>query len=341
MPQLHQAIIIKFAGALLIIVLGAAALEAVIKSWRSSYDWRAFWCSFGDLIGRRALELLPFSVAIPIVNFAWQHRLFSISLSHWWTWLLLFIGEEFCYYWYHRASHQIRWFWATHAVHHSPNELNFANAYRLGWTGKLTGTPLFFAPLMLLGFEPTAVLAAVAINLLYQFWLHADWIPKLGWFEYVFNTPSHHRVHHACNIEYLDANYGGVIILFDRWFGTYIEERADVPCRYGLVKPLRSNNPFYIAMHEWLALSRDLSTARSLRECVAYVVGPPGWSSKCGTTTAELRRNFIAHRDQASAGQLDFVTTCNNLLAANSAHFVNDRASGSLLPTSPAVQPQK
>jgi sterol desaturase/sphingolipid hydroxylase (fatty acid hydroxylase superfamily) len=186
----------------------------------------------------------------------------------------------------------VRWFWATHAVHHSPNEISFATAYRLGWTGKLTGTPLFFLPLVLLGFSPMMVLAAVGINLLYQFWLHADWIPKLGYLEWVLNTPSHHRVHHASNPEYLDANYGGVMIVFDRLFNTCREEREDLPCRYGLVKPVTSYNPFRIALFEWQALLVDLGRARNWRERFGYLFGPPGWSPDGrGHTTETLRRN--------------------------------------------------
>jgi sterol desaturase/sphingolipid hydroxylase (fatty acid hydroxylase superfamily) len=129
-----------------------------------------------------------------------------------------------------------------------------------------------------LGFAPVAVFTTLALNLLYQFMLHATWIPKLGWFEYVFNTPSHHRVHHASNDEYLDANYGGVLIVFDRLFGSYVEEREDLPCVYGLTKPIHSNNPVYIAFHEWIAMGRDIWRAETWRDRVLRVVGPPGWT---------------------------------------------------------------
>ena len=170
-------------------------------------------------------------MAAPWLGWVWEHRLFTQSLDNVWSVLLLFVGLEFFYYWYHRTSHTSRWFWAAHSVHHSPNQLNLAAAYRLGWFGKFTGTSLFFTPLVVLGFTPTVVLSALFLNLLYQFWLHADWIPRLGWLEYVLNTPSSHRVHHARNPEYLDANYGGVLIVFDRLFGSYVAERADVPLR--------------------------------------------------------------------------------------------------------------
>ena len=280
-----------FAAVLLVLVLGAALIEGIVKTWCGApFDWRAYGCSLVDLLGRRAIELLSLSLVASLLNFVWVHRLFDIPSDRAWTLPVLFVGQEFCYYWYHRASHSVRWLWATHAVHHSPNQLNFAAAYRLGWTGKLAGGVIFFAPLTWLGFPPLAVVAALGINLLYQFWLHADWIPKLGPLEWVLNTPSHHRVHHAANIDYLDANFGGVLVVFDRLFGTYVEEQDDVPICFGLVRPLVSYNPLYIAFHEWLAMVRDLRHARSWREAWNYLFGPPGWQPDGGTTTAALRR---------------------------------------------------
>jgi sterol desaturase/sphingolipid hydroxylase (fatty acid hydroxylase superfamily) len=141
------------------------------------------------------------------------------------------------------------------------------------------------------GFHPLAVGAALALNLAYQFWLHTELIPKLGAFEWLFNTPSHHRVHHASNPEYLDANYGGVLIVFDRMFGTFADERTDVALRYGLVTPLESHNPIRIAFHEWQAMLRDLAAASSWSERIAYAFGPPHWRPcRAGATTATLRR---------------------------------------------------
>jgi hypothetical protein len=143
---------------------------------------------------------------------------------------------------------------------------------------------------MWLGFEPVTVLIALQLNLIYQFWIHAEWIPKLGWLEYVLNTPSAHRVHHSRNPEYLDANYGGVLIVFDRLFGSYIEERADVPCQYGLVTPVTTYNPIRINFDPWIGLAKDLASARSLRDAWTFVFGPPGWRPDGkGLTTRELR----------------------------------------------------
>lgn len=264
--------------ALIGLVLFSVTMEGVVRSFvlRLPYDWRSYAASMADFGGRRAVDALGLSLASPLLVLAFENRLQTIALAGPAAFFFLFIGQEFCYYVYHRAAHRVGWFWATHAVHHSSNELSLVAALRLGWTGKLTGTAIFFAPLIWLGFAPQAVAAAVAVNLLYQFWLHASWIPKLGWLEWVFNTPSHHRVHHGSNAEYLDCNYGGVLIIFDRLFGSFVEERSDVQIRYGLSTPLLSHNPFRIATHAWVALGRDLWAAASWAERVKLLLGPPG-----------------------------------------------------------------
>jgi sterol desaturase/sphingolipid hydroxylase (fatty acid hydroxylase superfamily) len=261
-------------------VIAIATLEALFLAFvmRQNYNWRAYFASLADLLGRDyiVMTFLSASIAAPAVRLAWEHRLFTVPLNSTVAVVVLVIGQDFCYYWFHRASHRIRWFWASHAVHHSSNELNLGASYRFGWTGRLTGVAIFYVPMIWLGFAPGPVFMAAAFGLLYQFWVHAEWIPKLGWLEYMLNTPSHHRVHHAANPEYLDRNYGGILIVFDRLFGTFVSERDDVPCRYGLVTPLRSNNPLIIAFHDWAALAQDLRRARSWRERLMCVIGPPG-----------------------------------------------------------------
>ncbi len=261
-------------------VVVLAAIEAAVLAAVAGrpYDWRASLASLADALARDYVvyKLLPLSLAAPVIGWAWRHRIATIPVDSVATIAVVFIGQDFCYYWFHRCSHRVRWFWANHAVHHSTNQLNLSAAYRFGWTARLAGTSVFYAPLVWLGLPPRAVFTTLALNLLYQFWLHATWVPKLGWLELVLNTPSHHRVHHAANPEYLDANYGGVLIVFDRLFGTFRAERADLPCRYGLVTPLRTNNPIKIALHGWLALARDLVHAPSWRERALCLFGPPG-----------------------------------------------------------------
>jgi sterol desaturase/sphingolipid hydroxylase (fatty acid hydroxylase superfamily) len=281
------------------VVIGIAALEAalLVFVWKRQYNWKASLASAADALFRQYFLhfVVPFSVAGPAFYWASQHPIGVVPLNPWLSFILLFLGQELAYYWFHRCSHRIRWLWATHAVHHSPNELNFSAAYRIGVTGWLSGGNLFFVPLVWIGYSQPAVMGTIALNLLYQFWLHTDWIPKLGPLEYVLNTPSHHRVHHAANVDYLDANYGGVLIVFDRLFGTCTVEREDQPCRYGLVKKLTSNNPLVVDFHEWAALVRDLGRARSVRDCFLYMFGPPGWRPDGeGLTTEALRRAHVS-----------------------------------------------
>jgi len=276
-----------------IVMLSSAFLEALVLRFvlKRSYDWKASLASFGTLLGRTFTDFVPLAIAMPGALWLYQHRVLEPERLGVSSYLLLFLGLEFVYYWWHRISHQSRWFWTHHAVHHSPNDFNLSAAYRLGWTSRIMATYIIFSPLALLGFKPVTIFTAYSLNLAYQFWIHAEWIPKLGPLEGILNTPSAHRVHHAANVEYLDSNFGGVLVIFDRLFGTYRPERSDVPIRFGLVKPLETYNPVKIAFHQFGPLLRDLKHARSLREFVGYLFGPPGWRPDgAGETTADLRR---------------------------------------------------
>jgi sterol desaturase/sphingolipid hydroxylase (fatty acid hydroxylase superfamily) len=254
----------------------AATLEAFwLRRHEGHYDWRAYFSSLADLVLRSANGLLPLGLAAATFEWLFAHRLYSMPLGRPWPWLLLILAQDFCYYWMHRADHRVRLLWAIHSVHHSPNQLNLSAAYRLGWTNRLSLAPLFFAPLVLFGYPPLVVGAALALNLFYQFWLHATWIPRLGALEWILNTPTHHRVHHASNPEYLDANFGGVLIVFDRLFGTFAAERPGIVMRYGLVEPIRSYNPFVIGLSGWIAIGRALMAARSWRSVWQAVLGAP------------------------------------------------------------------
>jgi sterol desaturase/sphingolipid hydroxylase (fatty acid hydroxylase superfamily) len=254
----------------------AATLEGLWLERRDdTYDWKAYWASLGDLALRTVSNLLPVAIAAGALLRLWNYRIYTMPLNEPWTWIVLFFGQELCYYWMHRADHRVRWLWATHSVHHSPDSLNLSAAYRLGWTARLSVAPLFFAPLVLAGFPPLLVGGVLAANLFYQFWLHATWLPRLGPLEWVLNTPAHHRVHHASNPEYLDANFGGVLIVFDRLFGTFVAEQPGITIRYGLVAPIRSNNPIRIGLHEWRAMLHDIARSKSIRGALSAAFGPP------------------------------------------------------------------
>jgi sterol desaturase/sphingolipid hydroxylase (fatty acid hydroxylase superfamily) len=286
----------KFAWVLPMLIT-LALIEALILRFKlqQSYDWRESMASIGVAIGQKLSGALSALVLGGVYLFAWQNRLTTIEINDWLRAALLFFSVEFVYYWNHRISHECRWFWASHAVHHSPQQLNFSAAYRLGWTAGLSGSGLIFIPLVLLGFHPLAVFGMLAINLFYQFWLHNDWMPKFGFIEWIFNTPSHHRVHHAINPEYLDRNYGGILIIYDRLFGSFVAEREDNLPIYGLVKQVNSYNPIKIAFHEWVNIVHDLRYARSLREVMGYLFAAPGWSPDGSRMTSKMLRHRAQH----------------------------------------------
>jgi sterol desaturase/sphingolipid hydroxylase (fatty acid hydroxylase superfamily) len=193
----------------------------------------------------------------------------------WVAWTVALLGKDFVFYWFHRASHESRLLWAGHVVHHSSEHFNLSTALRQAWT-PLTAWP-FGAVLILLGVNPALFVLSTSINLLYQFWIHTEAIDKL-WrpIEYVFNTPSHHRVHHGMNPQYLDKNYGGILIVFDRLFRSFEPEVE--PVRYGITKPIDSYNPFWVAIHEYVAIVRDMRGDRRWADRLARLVRGPGWS---------------------------------------------------------------
>ncbi len=286
-------------------IMGASAvvitaMEGVAISrarGQKAYDWRAFWTTVRINLLRVAVEAIPMGavmgVALPFGAWMYEHRVFTVPMDTWWGWVAMFFCTEFFYYWLHRTGHRVRWYWASHAIHHSGNQYNLAAAFRQSVTGKVSGGFVFFAPQCLLGFSPDAVLLSYGFNLVYQFWIHTDMIGKLGPLEGILNTPSAHRVHHAANVEYLDCNYGGTILLFDRLFGTYVPEKDDVPIRYGLVKALTTYSAVKICFFEWGNILRDVWHARRLRDALGYMFGPPGWAPDGkGLTTEDLRREM-------------------------------------------------
>jgi sterol desaturase/sphingolipid hydroxylase (fatty acid hydroxylase superfamily) len=240
-----------------------------------AHDTRETAASFGVAIGDIAVRLLTGGLlAIPFLV-CYEHRLFDIPASNAWSWLALFIGVELFYYWFHRASHRVRWFWATHAVHHSATHFNLSAAIRLGWTGTISGAFVFFLPLALIGFHPAAIVLVLGLGLVYQFFLHTAVAVNLGPLEWVLNTPTHHRVHHASNEACLDKNYGSVLIVFDRLFGTFAAAPAHEELTFGLKGREPSNNPLRIALSEWANLWRDVRKASSLTGKMRVLLGTP------------------------------------------------------------------
>ncbi len=269
-PTLRRVILATALG-LMLLEYGIARL-----AHRETHDWRESVASFGIALGQNLLRALEAGILAVPFAVLYEHRLFDFEQSGPLAFAGLFIGSEFLYYWQHRASHRIRWMWATHAVHHSTTRLNLTAAIRLGWTGNISGNFLFFLPLAWIGFHPYAIVTMLGINLFYQFFIHSDFAPRLGPLEWLLNTPSHHRVHHACNEPCLDKNYGGILIVFDRLFGTFAERPADQPLRFGLVGGAPSFNPIRIAFNEWIAMLADAWQAPGPSAKLRALFGPPG-----------------------------------------------------------------
>jgi sterol desaturase/sphingolipid hydroxylase (fatty acid hydroxylase superfamily) len=195
----------------------------------------------------------------------------------WWTVPLLLLAQDFFYYWSHRGHHVIRLLWACHVVHHSSRRFNLTTALRQPWTS-LTSWP-FYLPLIVCGVHPALLAFLSSVNLVYQFWIHTERIDRLPRpVEAVFNTPSHHRVHHASQGSYLDRNFGGILIVWDRLFGSFAPERER--CVFGLTKNIETYNPLRVATHEYAAIGRDLRAARNWPERAGRLLGRPGWQPK-------------------------------------------------------------
>ena len=258
------------------VFLGLVILEAWYWKRRGAdhYTWSDTLSNASLALLHQGADALAWLFVIGIYTAVYQFRVFHFDTT-WWSIALLFLAQDFFYYWFHRTSHRVRWMWASHVTHHSSERLNLSTAFRQSLTYPISGMWLFWLPLAWLGFEPVHIVAVVAINLGFQFFVHTQAVGKLGWLEHVFNTPSHHRVHHARNPKYIDRNYAGVLIVWDKLFGTYVEEDDAVPCEYGIVGQVRSHNPLTLTFHEWAAMFRDAFAARGLRARLRQLFGAP------------------------------------------------------------------
>jgi sterol desaturase/sphingolipid hydroxylase (fatty acid hydroxylase superfamily) len=248
--------------------------EAVITAVRGrhAYAWQDFGGSMSQLSMNVVVKLGFDILVVALYFFLYQYRLFDIPNGPL-QWLFTLVVLDLMFYWYHRASHRVRFLWCAHVVHHSSERMNFGTALRQSPTGPLT-IVLFYWPLPLLGFHPLVIASAGAIATIYGFWTHTETIKKLwGPFEWLFVTPSHHRAHHGSNPEYIDRNYGNLLIVWDRWFGTFEPEVA--PVRYGLTNNINTYNPLKIAFGEWHKLLRDTAHTKSIASARRLWAAPP------------------------------------------------------------------
>ncbi len=272
------------------IILMIAEILYAIKSHRDLYEVKDASASIALGLGNLFIGIA--TKVFIVLFFAWiyQYRFFTIAYTAWWAWILCFFADDFSYYWAHRSAHTIRWFWASHVVHHSSEKYNLATALRQTWTSNITGGFIFWAWMPLAGFEPGMILLMQSVSLIYQFWIHTEAINKMPkWFEFIFNTPSHHRVHHGSDLLYLDKNHAGIMVIWDRMFGTFQPE--EFTPTYGLTKNINTFNPVKIAFHDWVNMAKDFKRSKKLSHILGYMFNAPGWSHDGSTkTTAQLRK---------------------------------------------------
>ncbi|SDW03305.1 sterol desaturase family protein [Marinobacter mobilis] len=235
-------------------------------------------------------------IAFPVFALLYQYRLFDLELNVF-TAFLTFIGVEICFYWMHRCSHTMRWFWAAHVVHHSSERMNFSTAMRQNATNIFNGNWVFYLPLALLGLNPVWIGVVFALSLVYQFFIHTTLVKRLpAWVEFIFNTPSHHRVHHGRNPGYIDRNYGGVLIIWDRLFGTFTNEDEHNPPHYGITTPIPDNRLITLWTHEYADLFRDMAQSSNWRERLQRLWQPPEWRRGCSEKTGPSSQNQPSHQ---------------------------------------------
>lgn len=267
-------------------------VEGIIlyKVRKEEYNVKDAAASVAMGLGSAVINGLVKIVVLIVFYAIYQFRIFDLGF-HWWTFVLLFFADDLSFYLHHRSCHQIRLFWAAHINHHSSTNYNLAVALRQSW-GELFHKYIWWTWMPLVGFNPVLVLCMMSISLIYQYFLHTEIVKKTGFFEYFLNTPSHHRVHHAVNTRYLDRNHGAILIIWDKMFGTFQEERADEPVIYGITTNIDTYNPLKIASHEYINLWNDVKRAPGFKNKIKYIFMPPGWSHDGSTKTSnDLRRD--------------------------------------------------
>lgn len=262
------------------------------------YEPRDTLTSLALGLGSTMAGALTAGVVFAAAMWLYDHRVTTVP-SLWWTWIACFVLDDFNYYWAHRTGHRVRWFWASHVNHHSSQHYNLSTALRQSWTGFFALSFVFRIWPAFIGFHPAMLVTVGGVNLIYQFWIHTEAVGRMPrWFEAVFNTPSHHRVHHATNPLYLDRNYAGALIVWDRLFGTFQRERDDLPIRYGIVRQLGSFHLLHAAFHEWRGMLADFWHA-PLRHKLSYLVREPGWSHDGSREGSEAIRTRWLERNSA------------------------------------------
>ncbi len=291
MESLREQILILVSTPVYILIIG---IEILLSNYRHKklYNWKDTTVNLYLMIVNSAIDLLFRGVYLVILDYFYQHNLISFN-NVFEYWLILLLVEDFLYYWLHRFDHDIRLFWAVHVTHHSSDELNFTVGFRSSVFQPLYRF-FYFIPLALMGFKPVDIAFIYSATQIWGIFVHTKLINKMGWMEYIFVTPSHHRVHHASNPKYLDKNMGMFLIIWDKLFGTFQAELPAEnyqPIKYGLTKPLGKTGFGNIIFHEWTSMVKDVNRIDiSWKEKLGYIFGPPGWSHDGSRLTSEEMR---------------------------------------------------
>ena len=269
------------------------------KEHLNSYEIKDSFSSLAMGLGNVLLGFISKALVLWAFLYVYNHfRITTIPIV-WWSFILIFFADDISYYWFHRVSHTCRLFWASHVVHHSSKHYNLSTALRQTWSGSFYSF-VFWIWMPLLGFHPAMIMLQMSISLLYQFWIHTETIHKMPkWFEAIMNTPSHHRVHHGSNPLYLDRNHAGILIIWDKLFGTFQPELKDEKVVYGLVKNINTFNPVKIAFIEWIHLFKDVFTSnKSIKNRLLYFFKPPGWTHDgTGKISNDLKNEWLIKKN--------------------------------------------
>lgn len=287
-----------------------------IRHDKDLYEWKDSAASAGVGIGAVLMQVLTKAGTLAVLTAVFElfepvREALNYTAAFgqnwlgaaWWVWVLAILGDDFNFYWHHRFAHTVRILWAAHIPHHSSEYFNFGTSFRNSWTIFFV-KPVYWLWMPAIGFHPIMVLMAMSINSVYQFTLHSLSVPHLGWFEKVFNTPQLHQIHHSKNFAYMDKNFGGIFIIWDKIFGTFHNGRDGQQRHFGVTKPPDSYNPIKIVTHEFENIWHDVRSAKTLKDKLNYIFGAPGWSpDKSSLTVSEMNRIIRKQNGQLTEEQ--------------------------------------
>lgn len=282
-----------------VIVLTLVEMYFSYRHDRKLYTTRDTWTNIYLMVAAIVINLCMKYATFKLLEYCYQFRLFEIS-NFWLYWIVLILTQDFLYWFLHTVGHYVRFFWAMHVTHHSSEHFNLTTGFRSTVFEPLYRV-FFYLPLAFMGFTAVDILFAYLVTQIYGNLVHTRTVGKLHpWFEYIFVTPSHHRVHHASNVRYLDKNMGMVLILWDRWFGTFQEELPEDAIKYGLTTQPKDTGPVNIIFHEFIALKNDVKKAPTFKDKLKYLLNPPGWSHDGSTKIAKVMQRELREQESAA-----------------------------------------